>query len=89
MLSGILNSDRAIAMNIAIMRAFVGIRRILIKQQDVTVKLDEIKSRLEEHDAQLNQIYMMQWKISWTKRRVKENGMSGTGLGLSSENENV
>lgn len=57
MLSGILNSDRAIAMNIAIMRAFVGIRRILIKQQDVTVKLDEIKNRLEEHDAQLNQIY--------------------------------
>jgi hypothetical protein len=57
MLSGILNSDRAIAMNIAIMRAFVGIRRILIKQQDVTVKLDEIKNRLEEHDAQLNQIF--------------------------------
>jgi hypothetical protein len=57
MLSGVLNSDRAIAMNIAIMRAFVGIRKILIKQQDSDAQLQEIKNRLGEHDAQLNQIY--------------------------------
>ena len=57
MLCGILNSDRAIAMNIAIMRAFVGIRKILVKPQDPEAQLHEIKTRLEEHDAQLNQIY--------------------------------
>lgn len=57
MLSGILNSDRAIAMNITIMRAFVGIRKILFKQQDLKAQLQEIKDRLGEHDAQLNQIY--------------------------------
>jgi hypothetical protein len=57
MLSGILNSDRAIAMNIAIMRAFVGIRKILFRQQDSEVQLQEIKNRIGEHDAQLNQIY--------------------------------
>lgn len=44
-------------MNIAIMRAFVGIRKILLKQQDVKAQLQEIKDRLGEHDAQLNQIY--------------------------------
>ena len=57
MLSGILNSDKAIAMNIAIMRAFVEIRRILIHENDLRTQLKEIKERLGEHDVQLNQIY--------------------------------
>lgn len=57
MLSGILNSDKAIAMNIAIMRAFIEIRRILIQENDLKTQLKEIKERLGEHDAQLNQIY--------------------------------
>lgn len=57
MLSGILNSDRAINMNIAIMRAFVEIRRILIRENDLREQLKQIKERLGEHDAQLNQIY--------------------------------
>jgi hypothetical protein len=57
MLSGILNSDRAINMNIAIMRAFVEIRRVLIKGDDIKEQLRQIKERLGEHDVQLNQIY--------------------------------
>jgi phage regulator Rha-like protein len=57
MLSGILNSDRAINMNIAIMRAFVEIRRIMLQQSDLKEQLREIKARLGEHDTQLNHIY--------------------------------
>ena len=57
MLSGILNSDKAINMNIAIMRAFVEIRKILLKQNDLKEQLKEIKERLGEHDVQLNSIY--------------------------------
>ena len=57
MLSGIINSDKAIDMNIAIMRAFVDVRKVLIKQTDLKEQLKEIKERLGEHDAQLNQIY--------------------------------
>lgn len=57
MLSGILNSDKAIAMNIAIMRAFVEIRRVLIKESDVREQLKQIKERIGEHDIQLNQLY--------------------------------
>jgi hypothetical protein len=57
MLSGILNSDKAINMNIVIMRAFVEIRRILLKENDLKEQLKEIKERLGEHDVQLNQIY--------------------------------
>jgi phage regulator Rha-like protein len=57
MLSGVLNSGRAINMNIAIMRAFVEIRKVLLKQTDLKEQMKEIKERLGEHDAQLNQIY--------------------------------
>ena len=57
MLSGVLNSDKAIQMNIAIMRAFVEVRRVLLRQSDLKEQLKEIKERLGEHDAQLNQIY--------------------------------
>jgi hypothetical protein len=57
MLSGVLSSDRAINMNIAIMRAFIEIKRIAIQQMDLRTQLHEIKERLGEHDTQLNQIY--------------------------------
>ena len=44
-------------MNIAIMRAFVEIRRLSLKQNDLKIQLDKIKHRLSEHDIQLNSIY--------------------------------
>ena len=46
MLSGVLNSEKAIAMNIAIMRAFVEIRKILIQENDLRIQLKEIKEQL-------------------------------------------
>jgi hypothetical protein len=61
MLSGVLNSDKAVNMNIAIMRAFVEVRRIAFRQTDLKEQLKEIKERLGEHDVQLNQ-FMMLWK---------------------------
>lgn len=44
-------------MNIAIMRAFVEIRRILLQESDLKIQLREIRDRLGEHDTQLSQIY--------------------------------
>lgn len=57
MLSGVLNSDRAINMNIAIMRAFVEVRRILLLQTDIREQLRQIQEYITEHDVQLSQIY--------------------------------
>ncbi len=57
MLSGVLNSDKAIQMNIAIMRAFAGIMKILLQEIDLKNKPEQIKDRLGEHDVQLSQIY--------------------------------
>ena len=57
MLSGVLNSDKAINMNIAIMRAFVAIRKIIIQQNDLKEQMKAIKEQIGVHAAQLNQIY--------------------------------
>lgn len=57
MLSGTLNSDKAIEMNIAIMRAFVAIKRLTLKEMDLKNQLKQIKERLGEHDVQLRHIY--------------------------------
>ena len=57
MLSGILNSDKAINMNITIMRAFVEIRRIVLQQGDIKEQLKAIQQRIGEHDTQLSAIY--------------------------------
>jgi hypothetical protein len=57
MLSGVLNSDKAIQMNIAIMRAFVEARRLSLQEMDLRTQLREIKEVLGVHDSQLNQIY--------------------------------
>jgi hypothetical protein len=57
MLSGVLNSEKAIQMNIAIMRAFVEARRLSLQEMDLKTQLKEIKEALGIHDSQLNQIY--------------------------------
>ena len=57
MLSGILNSDKAITMNIAIMRAFVEVRKALLLHTSIKEQIKQIRERLGEHDIQLNQIY--------------------------------
>ncbi len=51
------NSDKTIAMNIAIMRAFIEIKKILLQESDLKMQLKATKERLGEYDAQLNQIY--------------------------------
>ena len=48
MLSGILNSDRAIHVNIQIMRAFVKLRRLLLDNKDLRRKLEDFKQVTEE-----------------------------------------
>jgi hypothetical protein len=57
MLSGVLNSDKAIQMNISIMRAFAEVRKLIYRQNDLKGQIEEIKEHLGNHDVQLNQIY--------------------------------
>jgi len=57
MLSSVLNSDRAIEVNIAIMRAFVRLREILSTHKDLAAKLDKMERKLGEHDQHFQVVF--------------------------------
>ncbi len=48
MLSTILNSERAIQVNFAIMRAFVKLREMIASHKDLVKRLDELESKYDE-----------------------------------------
>jgi hypothetical protein len=57
MLASILKSPIARKMNIAIVRAFIAIRKFVIEYKDILEQLNGLKEKISGHDAQLNQIY--------------------------------
>ena len=57
MLSGVLHSERAVLMNIAIMRAFVRIRQILSTHKEFAQKLNELEKRIQKHDIEIYSIF--------------------------------
>ena len=61
LLSGVLRSERAIAVSIEIMRVFVELRRVASSYAAIEARLEQIEAdlstRLGEHDEQLNQIF--------------------------------
>lgn len=57
MLSGVLRSERAIAVNVEIMRTFVELRRVASSYAAIEMRLEEIERELGGHDEQLNQIF--------------------------------
>ena len=57
MLSGILNSDRAIQVNLAIMRAFVQLRQFLESNNELTTKLEELERAVVGHDEKIGMIF--------------------------------
>ena len=53
MLSSVLNSERAIRVNIAIMRAFVKLRRTLETNHELAQKFSELEQRVGKHDEEI------------------------------------
>jgi phage regulator Rha-like protein len=57
MISGVLKSEKAIKMNISIIRLFIEMKRVLITNASIKGQLHEMRERIGEHDIQLNKIY--------------------------------
>ena len=57
MLSSVLSSDRAVAVNIAIMRAFVQARAMLATNQDLADRLTDIEHQFASHDAAISSLF--------------------------------
>ena len=56
MLSSVLNSPRAVKVNIAIMRAFVKLRQTLETNRELAQKFADLKGRVGKHDKEINAI---------------------------------
>src|SRR6185437_16885732 len=50
MLSCVLNSERAIAVNIQIMRIYTRIREMLLTHKDILLKLEQLEKKVTGHD---------------------------------------
>ncbi|TAL27891.1 MAG: ORF6N domain-containing protein [Nitrospirae bacterium] len=57
MLSSVLNSTRAIQVNIAIMRTFVKLREMLSANKELAHKLTLLEDRIEKHDGEIKVIF--------------------------------
>jgi ORF6N domain len=57
MLAGVLKSPKARKMNIAIVRAFISLKRLVHSNLSALSLIKELRDRIDEHDIQLNSIY--------------------------------
>lgn len=57
MLSSVLRSERAVEINIAIMRAFVRLREVLSQTRELSARLSELEQRVAGHDEHIQALF--------------------------------
>jgi phage regulator Rha-like protein len=57
MLSSVLTSERAILVNIAIVRTFVRLRQLLTTHEEIGRRLEQLEWRQAEHSEQIHQVF--------------------------------
>ncbi|MFH1440753.1 MAG: ORF6N domain-containing protein [Candidatus Omnitrophota bacterium] len=57
MLSSVLNSEKAIQVNILIMRAFTKLKEIILTHKDLAVKIEVLEKKYAEHDQTIKAIF--------------------------------
>ncbi|HTF03678.1 MAG TPA: ORF6N domain-containing protein [Bacteroidia bacterium] len=57
MLSSVLNSERAIEVNIRIIRVFVKMREMVSAHKDILLKVEQIENLVNDHDQHLQNIF--------------------------------
>jgi hypothetical protein len=63
MLSSVLNSQRAVQMNLLIIRAFIRLREILATHKDLARKLEALERTQQEQGAQIAAVYNLVKKL--------------------------
>jgi len=57
MLSTVLNSERAVQVNIIIMRAFVKLRELLLTHKEIADKVEELEKKYQLHETDIQAIF--------------------------------
>ncbi|MCB0395389.1 MAG: ORF6N domain-containing protein [Flavobacteriales bacterium] len=76
MLSCVLNSDRAVEVNIRIVRIFVGMRKMLLTHQDLLLKMEQFEKRLTDQDAKVKLLF------DYLRQFIKEQEEPRTRVGF-------
>lgn len=73
MLSSVLNSERAIQVNIQIVRIFTKMREMLLTHKDILLKLEQLEKKAGKHDEHIELIfkYLKQLILKPEKERKK------------------
>lgn len=57
MLASVLRSERAISMNIAIVRAFLALRQFAVNYKELSYQIKELQNTVGNHDKHLNELF--------------------------------
>ena len=80
MLSGILNSDKAIKVNITIMRVFVFIRHYALTHKDLTEKLKQLESKYNKQFADVYEA--LNYLLEKDKKQIEQKQRKPVGYKL-------
>jgi len=76
MLSGVLSSDRAIKVNIQIMRAYTKMREMLLTHKDLLLKMEDLEKKVASQDEKVLMIF------NYLKQFIKEQETPRTKIGF-------
>jgi len=76
MLSSVLKSDRAVEVNIRIMRVFIKLKELLLNHKDILLKVEQIEQKLSGQDDKILEIF------NYLKHFIKQKNEKITKIGF-------
>lgn len=77
MLSSVLNSDRAIKVNIQIMRVFTRVRQMLFDNTELRLAIEEIRKKIEKNSKNIDLVFQYLDELINKKENPKPNTQIG------------
>jgi len=81
MLSSVLNSKQAIAVNITIVRTFTKMRRMLLTHKDLLIQMEEIRKKVTGQDEKIDLIF------NYLQQFVKQQETPRTSIGFKTKKD--
>ncbi len=80
-MSSVLKSQRAIAVNIRIIRLFTKMRKMILTDKDLLIKMNELESKVNDHDINIKQIF------AYLRQFIQEQSTTRKQIGFKTKKE--
>lgn len=71
MLSSVLNSEKAIQINIQIIKVFIRMRQVLAENAELKIEIERIKNKLDHYDKNMEMVFQYIDELSEKKETVE------------------